>query len=56
MTYHGHREHGYGRRWGNGNHHGWGGLWSMAGKSITYSYVGLHIVGIFDAAREPTNS
>ena len=31
------------------------GRWSMAGKSITYSYVGLRIVGIFsDAAQEPT--
>ena len=29
--------------------------WSMTGKSITYSYVGLRIVGIFsDPAREPT--
>ena len=31
------------------------GQWSMAGKSIIYSYVGLRIVGIFsDAEREPT--
>ena len=28
------------------------GQWSMTGKSIIYSYVGLRIVGIFQTRRE----
>ena len=58
MSYHGHREHGYGRRWGEGNRHdwGWGGLWLMAstlaGTSMSYSYVGPCVVGIFSTWRE----
>ena len=44
----------------DGSLHVGGGLWSsvvvdgvtLAGKPITYSYVGLHIVGIFQMRRE----